>query len=233
MPLLQIVPSKTDQERLLLVTPELASVLASIIHRVRGEDGRVPLVSRYDEHERVTGPALPHLFQRKQGWRTTVISTTTVQNLLNVTIDRAGLVDRTGQPLRYTPHDFRRMFAIEAVTGGLPVHITARILGHRSLSTTQTYLAVFQDELIRSYRALVDQRRAARPAAEYREPHRRGMGRVPATLPTAHARTRHLRTPLWHTVPARARLHPLPDAARRPRTAPASRRDHQQPEATH
>jgi integrase len=170
VPLLQIVPSKTDQERLLLVTPELASVLASIIHRVRGKDGRVPLVSRYDEHERVTGPALPHLFQRKQGWRTMVISTTTVQNLLNATIDRAGLVDRSGQPLRYTPHDFRRMFATEAVTGGLPVHIAARILGHRSLSTTQTYLAIFQDDLVRSYRAFVDQRRATRPDAEYREP---------------------------------------------------------------
>jgi integrase-like protein len=99
-----------------------------------------------------------------------VISTTTVQNLLNATIDRAGLVERTGQPLRYTPHDFRRMFATEVVTGGLPVHIAARILGHHSLSTTQTYLAVFQDELIRSYRAFVDQRRATRPAAEYREP---------------------------------------------------------------
>jgi hypothetical protein len=30
--------------------------------------------------------------------------------------------------------------------------------------------AVFQDELIRSYRAFVDERRATRPEAEYREP---------------------------------------------------------------
>ncbi|GAA0547419.1 tyrosine-type recombinase/integrase [Paractinoplanes ferrugineus] len=170
VPLLQIVPSKTDQERLLLVTPELASVLASIITRIRGADGRVPLVARWDEHERVLGPALPHLFQRKYVWRDAVISTTTVQKLISATITRAGLVDRTGKPLRYTPHDFRRMFATEAVTGGLPVHIAARILGHTSLSTTQTYLAVFQDELIRSYRAFVDQRRATRPEAEYREP---------------------------------------------------------------
>src|SRR5262249_52889396 len=58
----------------------------------------------------------------------------------------------------------------EAVTGGLPVHIAARILGHDSLDTTQSYLAVFQDELIRSYRAFVNSRRALRPAAEYREP---------------------------------------------------------------
>ncbi|MEU0005572.1 hypothetical protein ABZ079_15120 [Streptomyces sp. NPDC006314] len=61
------------------------------------------------------------------------------------------------------------MFITDAVTGGLPVHIAAKIVGH-SLNTTQAYLAVFQEELIRSYRAFLDTRRAARPAAEYREP---------------------------------------------------------------
>jgi len=62
VPLLQIVPSKSNEERLLLVDPELASVLATVITRVRaGNDGAVPLVVRYDHHERVTGPFLPHL----------------------------------------------------------------------------------------------------------------------------------------------------------------------------
>ncbi len=170
VPLLQIVPSKSDQERLLLIPPELASVLASIIARSRGEDGRVPLVARYDYHERVTGAPLPHLFQRQRGWRRTVISSTVVQRLLNETLTRTGLTDATGQPLRYTPHDFRRMFVTDAVTGGLPVHIAAKILGHDNISTTQHYLAVFQDELIRSYRAFLAHRRALRPTAEYREP---------------------------------------------------------------
>lgn len=65
IPLLQIVPSKTNQERLLVVTPELASVLASIITRLRGDGGgAVPLTARHDAHERVWGPPLPHLFQR-------------------------------------------------------------------------------------------------------------------------------------------------------------------------
>ncbi len=62
------------------------------------------------------------------------------------------------------------MFITDAVTGGLPVHIAARILGHHSLNTTQAYFAVFQDDLIRSYRTYLDTRRANRPAAEYREP---------------------------------------------------------------
>lgn len=170
VPRLQIVPSKSNEERLLLVTPDLASVLATVVCRIRGDDGRVPLAARYDVHERVTGPMLPHLFQRKIGWRREIISTRVANRLLNDTLKRSGLTDRAGQPLRYTPHDFRRMFITDAVTGGLPVHIAAKILGHHSLNTTQAYLAVFQEELIKSYRAFLDTRRTARPAAEYREP---------------------------------------------------------------
>jgi integrase len=171
LPLLQIVPSKSNEERLLLVTPELAHVLATIINRLRSSnDGTIPLVGRYDEHERVTGPPLPHLFQHRHGWRNQVFSTSTVKSLINGVLTRTGLRDNARQPLRCTPHDFRRMFATDAVTGGLPVHIAARLLGHVSLTTTQAYLAVFQDDLVRSYRSFVDARRAVRPAAEYREP---------------------------------------------------------------
>jgi integrase len=172
VPLLQILPSKNNQERLLLVSPELASVLATIITRLRERNGgTVALVSRYDHHERTFGPMLPHLFQRRtRGHRNEVISNTNVQRLLDKTLARAHLRDAAGEPLRFTPHDFRRIFATEAVTGGLPVHIAARLLGHEDLSTTQAYLAVFQDDLIRSYRAFLDQRRAVRPEAEYREP---------------------------------------------------------------
>ena len=171
VPLLQIVPSKSNEERLLLVDPELASVLATIITRLRaGNDGNVPLVARYDHHERTTGPLLPHLFQRTRGARREVISPGTVYKLINTALAAAGIKDATGQPLAYRPHDFRRCFTTAAVTGGLPVHIAARILGHKSLTTTETYMAVFQDDLIRSYRAFLGKRRATRPAEEYREP---------------------------------------------------------------
>ncbi|MFF4874374.1 hypothetical protein [Streptomyces sp. NPDC000961] len=37
-------------------------------------------------------------------------------------------------------------------------------------TTTQAYLAVFQDDLIRTYRGFLDRRRAERPVEEYREP---------------------------------------------------------------
>lgn len=171
VPLLQIVPSKSNEERLLLVSPELASVLATVISRLRGDnDGVVPFVARYDSHELVTGPALPHLFQRRVGWRRDVITTNMVYQLLNDSLARASLTDQAGQPLRYTPHDFRRIFATEAVAGGLPVHIAARVLGHASVVTTEAYVAVFQEDLIRSYRAFLDKRRSVRPVEEYREP---------------------------------------------------------------
>ncbi|OKJ21383.1 integrase [Streptomyces sp. CB01580] len=172
VPLLQIVPSKNDQERLLLVSPELASVLATVITRLRNANGgAIPKVSYYDAHEREFGPQLPHLFQRRtRGHRSEVMSASTVQNLLDSALDRTGLRDAAGEPLKYTAHDFRRMFATEAVTGGLPVHIAARLLGHEDLNTTQAYLAVFQEDLIRSYRSFLAQRRALRPETEYREP---------------------------------------------------------------
>ncbi len=167
LPLLQIVPSKSNEERLLLVSPELATVIS----RLRGDnDGVIPLVARYDSCEHVTGPPLPHLFQRRVGWKHDVMNYKMLSRLIGGALTRAGITSQTGQPLRYLPHDFRRIFTTDAVTGGLPVHIAARLLGHASVTTTEAYLAVFQDDLIRSYRAFLNGRRAVRPPEEYREP---------------------------------------------------------------
>jgi hypothetical protein len=173
VPMLQIVPSKLAEERLLLVSPELASVLATIITRLRDRNGgTIPAISRWDPYERAASPALPFLFQRTacRGYRSQVISHPMIKKMITDATTRAGIRGTTGQPLRLSPHDFRRFFATEAVNSGLPVHIAARLLGHHSLTTTQSYLAVFQDDLVRSYRAFLQQRRALRPEAEYREP---------------------------------------------------------------
>ncbi len=46
IPLLHIAPSKTDIERMLVISPELTEVLAIIVARVRSpETGAVPLVT--------------------------------------------------------------------------------------------------------------------------------------------------------------------------------------------
>jgi hypothetical protein len=54
VPLLQIVPSKTDTKRLLLVSPELADVLPAITSRVRGPVGMVPLMRHLIQLQQVT-----------------------------------------------------------------------------------------------------------------------------------------------------------------------------------
>lgn len=77
------------------------------------------------------------------------MSEAAVKHRLDRTLEATGLRDQAGLPLNYTPHGFGRTFAAEAVTGGLPVHIAAGILGHKTLTTTQTPPAVFQDGRVR------------------------------------------------------------------------------------
>ncbi|MFF4508073.1 tyrosine-type recombinase/integrase [Streptomyces sp. NPDC001401] len=65
---------------------------------------------------------------------------------------------------------FRRILSTETVNGGLPIHIAAKLLGHLDLNTTQAYVAVYPEEVIRHHRQFVDKRRTHRPSEEYREP---------------------------------------------------------------
>ena len=170
VPLVQVSPSKTDTERVIPADPELVAVLARIIRRIKDTSGRVPLLSRYDTYERVFGPPLPHLFQLISQHRLQVISPQRVRNLLTRVARKADITDVDGTALRFTPHDFRRIFSTEAVNSGLPIHIAARLLGHLDLNTTQGYVAVYPADVIRHYRQFIDQRRSQRPSEEYREP---------------------------------------------------------------
>lgn len=170
VPLLQISPSKTDRERVIPADPELVAVLARIIRRVKDQGGRVPLLSRYDQHERTFGPGLPHLFQRVVHQRLEVISPSYIRNLIASLAKQAGITDVDGSQITFTPHDFRRIFSTETVNGGLPIHIAAKVLGHLDLNTTQGYVAVYPEQVIAHYRRFVEQRRAQRPGEEYREP---------------------------------------------------------------
>ncbi len=169
-PLLQVSPSKTDRERVIPMSPELVHVLARILRRIRGRGGVVPLVARYDSYERVFSEPLPFLFQRALGQRRVVHGHAFVLKLLRRAAERAGLAEVDGQPLHFTPHDFRRIFATEIVNSGLPIHIGAKLLGHMDLSTTQRYVAVYPEEVIRHFEAYIARRRQERPSDEYREP---------------------------------------------------------------
>ena len=170
VPLLQIAPSKTDAERLLVVSPELADVLSAVISRIRGNGPAVPLVAAYDDHERVWLPPAPVLFQRRIGAENRAIPTATVRKLLAAALARTGLTDPSGAPLHYTLHDFRRMFLTDAIMSGLPPHIAQVIAGHRDINVTLGYKAVYPDEAIQAHLAFLARRRALRPTDEYRTP---------------------------------------------------------------
>jgi hypothetical protein len=171
VPLLQIVPSKTDTERLLVVSPDLADVLSVIICRIRGDSGAVPLVRAYDRRECLwIGPA-PLLFQRRFGADNRRICDSTIRNMLNTALAGAALAGHAdGTPLHYSPHDFRRIFITDAIMSGLPPHIAQIIAGHQDLNVTMGYKAVYPDEAIQAHLAFLTRRRALRPSEEYRTP---------------------------------------------------------------
>jgi integrase len=170
VPLLQIAPSKTDTERLLVISPELADVLSAIITRIRGTSQAVPLVAAYDDHERLWLPPSPVLFQRQFGAETRAFAAHTIRKILARALARTGLTDPAGAPLHYTPHDFRRIFLTDAIMNGLPPHIAQIIAGHRDINVTLGYKAVYPDEAIQAHLAFLARRRALRPSEEYRTP---------------------------------------------------------------
>jgi len=170
IPLLQIAPSKTDKERLLVVSPELADVLSSIISRVRGSLAAVPLVSAYDDYERIWLPPAPRLFQRRVNTENRAFAHSTILKMLAAAATRAGLAGPEDQPLHYTPHDFRRIFITDAILNGLPPHIAQIIAGHQDINVTLGYKAVYPDEAIQAHLSFLARRRSLRPSDEYRVP---------------------------------------------------------------
>jgi hypothetical protein len=167
VPLLHIVPSKTDCERLIPMSPELVQILLAVLRRAKAGNDHVPLSIRYDINEKVHGEPFPHLFARRVGTRQEVLSPFFVQSILAHLASVAELSD-AGIPVRFTPHDFRRLFATDVVNGGLPLHIAAALLGHLNLDTTRGYTAVFPEHLITAHRAFIERRRELRPVGEDR-----------------------------------------------------------------
>ena len=170
IPLLHIAPSKTDVERLLVIGPELADVLATIVRRIRGEDGAVPLAVAYDYHERVWNPPIPLLFQRRFGGETRPIGGPAIRELVTDALTGTGMTDVSGRALRFTPHDFRRIFITDAIMHGMPPHIAQLLAGHQDINTTMGYKAVYPQESIDGHRAFIARRRELRPSDEYRTP---------------------------------------------------------------
>jgi hypothetical protein len=103
-------------------------VLSVIIRRVRGDTEAVPLVRAYDRRECLwIGPA-PLLFQRRFGAESRRICDSTIRNMLNAALASTGLTDHTdGNPLHYSPHDFRRIFITDALHHAISALRRARL----------------------------------------------------------------------------------------------------------
>ncbi|MEG8184204.1 site-specific integrase [Nocardia terpenica] len=165
--LLVIAPSKSDRERVIPMSAELFHVVAKIVMR-QTASGPIPLLPRYDGHERVWIAPMPYLFQRQIGEVRRVTSTGTVLVRIQRQCEILAETNPAFQGLHFTPHDFRRLFATDLVNNGLPIHIGAALLGHLNLQTTQGYVAVFEEDVIRHVQEFMDRRRATRPHEEYR-----------------------------------------------------------------
>ena len=137
--------------------------------------------------ERVWNPPMPLLFQRSVGSEHRAITPTALRKLLLNALAATGLTDAAGAPLVFSPHDFRRIFVTDAIMNGLPPHIAQIICGHATSDITMGYKAVYPERGDRSPPGVHrPPPRDLRPGEEYRDPHRRGMGRLPR--PTSRQR---------------------------------------------
>lgn len=169
VPLLQIAPSKTDQERIVPCSPELTGVLARLVEQV-SIDESVPLCIRRDPHERTFSAPMPFLFQVREAGRSRVIAHGTIRRWLVDLANSLGLRDVDGTALHFTPHDFRRIFITDIVNAGFPIHLAARLVGHNNIEVTSGYTAVYRKDLFEAYDEFITKRRRLRPSEEYREP---------------------------------------------------------------
>ncbi|WP_327306049.1 site-specific integrase [Streptomyces sp. NBC_01298] len=167
--LLVVAPSKSERERVIPMSAELFHAVAQILRRHTRNGRTIPLVTRYDPHERTWSERMPFLMQRHLGTAIGVMSGATVLAMLGRSCKELAETNPAFEDLTFTPHDFRRLFATEVVNGGLPIHIGAALLGHLNLQTTQGYVAVFAEDVVGHYQAFLNHRRSLRPEVEYGE----------------------------------------------------------------
>jgi hypothetical protein len=145
-------------------------VLSTIVARIRGSQTHVSPVVSYDKNERVYNPPMPLLFQWSRRLENRPVTETSLRGYLDHALTGLGVKDAAGRPMRYTFHDFRRLFITDAIMHGMPPHIAQLVAGHRDINTTMGYKAVYPEEVINGHRAFIARRRALRPSEEYRTP---------------------------------------------------------------
>ena len=179
-------------------------------------------------------PPLPLLFQRRVGSEQRALSASAIRSMLDDAITATGLTEpATGQPLRFTPHDFRRLFITDAVLNGLPPHIAQVIAGHRDINVTMGYKAVYPDEAIQSHLAFLARRRELRPTDEYRAPTDEEWQEFLGHFERRKVSTRHLRAGVRQQLCSRTRLRQMPTPLARSHPTAPTARDPRQPDRPH
>jgi len=113
---------------------------------------------------------MPLLFQRRFSGERRPITGPAIRELITTALAGTRLTDANGQPLRFVPHDFRRILITDAIMHGMPPHIAQLVAGHRDINVTMGYKAVYPEEVITAHHAFIARRRALRPSEEYRTP---------------------------------------------------------------
>ena len=158
-------------ERLLVISPELADVLSH--HRrphPRRPARRAAGGVLRQERTRLQPAHAAAVPMAATGCENRPVAETALRTYLDHALTAIGVKDAAGEPMRYTFHDFRRLFITDAIVHGMPPHIAQLVAGHRDINTTMGYKAVYPEEVINGHRAFIARRRALRPSEEYRTP---------------------------------------------------------------
>ena len=185
----------------MLVSPELADVLSSIVTRLRGPSGAIALVPSYDIRERVWNPPMPLLFQRAIGNENRPYTPSAIRKLLIDALAATELTGVDGEPLIFSQHDFRRIFVTDAIMSGLPPHI-AQILCGQNNSDNHGVQGRLPQRGDRGAPRLHRPPSSDQTQPGIPNPDRRGMGPVPRPLREAVSVGRHVRSRLRNTVSA-------------------------------
>lgn len=138
-----------------MISPELADDLSQIVSRIRAGYPDVPRVVSYDKIERVFNAPMPLLFRWHRRLENWAVSERALRDYLDHALECSGLKDRSGKPLRYTFHDFRRLFITDAIMHGIPPHIAQLAAGHRDINITMGYNSVYPEEVIKGHREFI------------------------------------------------------------------------------
>ena len=100
-------------------------------------------LQNYSDKLSFTGAPSSALFLSRRG---RPMSPREAQGLMQRLRGRLGLSERA------TPHSLRHSFATHILSGGADLRSVQELLGHASLSTTQTYTAIENRQLLETYK---------------------------------------------------------------------------------